>query len=108
MMRESGKDNISRVLGNFVRIFNNNEITPISSSINQRRRSNQPPQETYEFKGKYCDLFRNFNYYQNNDKKLKLLFYKYFIPLIIKNKLVDEKFIKDYKKCQKVINSFYA
>ena len=44
----------------------------------------------------------------NNDKKLKLLFYKYFTPLIIKNKLVAEKFIKDYKKYQKVIGSFYT
>ena len=39
-------------------------------------------------------------------KKLKLLFYKYFTPLIIKNKLVAEKFIKGYKKYQKVIGSF--
>ena len=57
---------------------------------------------------KHYDLFRNFNHFFNNDKKLKLLFYKYFIPLIIKNKLVDEKFIKDYKKYQNVIRSFYT
>ena len=66
-----------------------------------------PLQRFVEF-NKHYDLFRNFNHFFSNDKKLKLLFYKYFIPLIIKNKLVDEKFIEDYKKYQNVIRSFYA
>lgn len=78
------------------------------SSIEQYEvhRFNESAPEIIEFNEHY-DLFRNFNNFFNNDK-LKLLFNKYFIPLIIKNKLVDEKFIKDYKKYQNVIRSFYT
>ena len=68
---------------------------------------NESAPEIIKF-NKHYDLLRNFDYFFNNDKKLKLLFYKYFTPLIIKNKLVAEKFINDYKKYQKVIGSFYT
>ena len=40
--------------------------------------------------------------------KYSVIFYKYFIPLLNKNRLVDEKFIKDYNNYQKVIRSFYT
>ena len=62
----------------------------------------------FSFTPDHRHLFSKFKDYRNKDKKFKLLFYKYFIALIIKNNLVDEKFKKDYKKYQKVVKSFYS
>ena len=56
----------------------------------------------------YYKIFTDFHNCFKKDKILRVIFYKYFIPLLNKNRLVDEKFIKDYNNNQKVIRSFYT
>lgn len=56
----------------------------------------------------YYEIFTDFHNCFKKDKIIRVIFYKYFIALLNKNRLVDEKFIKDYNNNQKVIRSFYT